>query len=166
MQMEQIYHDPLDSFTDREQIVHLFEQFLHVAQPGQLRLLAIKGNSGTGKTFLISYLTTLVCPGLGWKTGQLSFAQSLPDFRAILAGLEAALKGCVPHQSLKQYRDKRDEYHRSFDEYRATITIHQSVEANDQSSIVSSINQSVQVNAQLRERELHLRAELMLVTAI
>ncbi len=114
MLMEQIYHDPLDSFTDREQIVYLFEQFLHVAQPGQLRLLAIKGNSGTGKTFLISYLTTHVGPKLGWKSGQLSFAQFLPDFRAILAGLEAALKGCVPHPSLKQYRDKRDEYNRSF----------------------------------------------------
>jgi hypothetical protein len=162
MLMEQIYRDPLDSFTDREQIVNLLEQFLHIAQPGQLRLLAIKGNSGTGKTFLISYLTTHVCPELGWKTGQLSFAQSLPDFHAILAGLEAALKGCLPHQRLKQYRDKRDEYYRSFDEYRATITIHQNVEANDRSSIVSSINQSVQVNAQLRERELHLRAELLI----
>jgi tetratricopeptide (TPR) repeat protein len=160
MLMEQIYHDPLDSFTDREQIVYLFEQFLHVAQRGQLRLLAIKGNSGTGKTFLISYLTTHVGPKLGWKSGQLSFAQSLPDFRAILVGLEAALKGCVPHPSLKQYRDKRDEYNHSFDEYRANITIHQSVEAKDQSSIISSITQNVQVNTQLRERELHLRAEL------
>ncbi len=158
--MEQIYHDPLDCFTDREKIIHLFEQFLHVAQPGQLRLLAIKGNSGTGKTFLISYLTTHVGPKLGWKSGQLSFAQSLPDFRAILAGLEAALKGCVPHPSLKQYRDKRDKYNRSFDEYQANITIHQSVEAKDRSSIVSSITQSIQVDAQLRERELHLRAEL------
>ena len=158
--MEQIYRDPLDSFTDREQIMHLFEQFLRFAHPGQLRLLAIKGNSGTGKTFLISYLTAHICPNLGWKLGQLSFAQSLPDFRAILAGLEAALKGCVPHQSLKQYRNKRDEYNRSFDEYRAAVTIQQSVEAKDRSSIVSSINQSVQVDAQLRERELHLRAEL------
>src|SRR5216683_5973979 len=114
MLMEQIYHDPLDSFTDREQIVYLFEQFLHVAQPGQLRLLAIKGNSGTGKTFLISYLTTHICPNLGWKSGQLSFTQSLPDFRAILAGLETALKDCVPLQSLPQYRDKRNEYNRSF----------------------------------------------------
>jgi len=159
--MEQIYHDPLDSFTDREQIVYLFEQFLHVAQPGQLRLLAIKGNSGTGKTFLISYLTTHVGPKLSWKSGQLSFAQFLPDFRAILAGLETTLKGCVPHPNLKQYRDKRDEYNRSFDEYRTNITIHQSVEAKDRSSIVSSITQSVQVDAQLRERELHLRAELI-----
>jgi tetratricopeptide (TPR) repeat protein len=160
MLMEQIYRDPLDSFTDREQIVYLFEQFLHVAQPGQLRLLAIKGNSGTGKTFLISYLTTYICWKQGWKSGQLSFAQSLPDFRVILAGLETALKDCVPHQSLHKYRDKRDEYNRSFDDYRAVITIHQSVEAKDWSSIVSSINQSVQVDAQLRERELQLRAEL------
>jgi hypothetical protein len=47
--MEQIYRDQLDNFTDREQIMHLFEQFLHVAQPGQLRLLAIKGNSAREK---------------------------------------------------------------------------------------------------------------------
>ena len=158
--MEQIYRDPLDSFTDREQIMYLFEQFLRFAQRGQLRLIAIKGNSGTGKTFLISYLTVHICPKLGWKTGQLSFAQSLPDFRSILAGLEAALKGCVPHQSLRQYRDKRDDYNHSFDDYRAAITIHQSVEAKDRSSIVTSVNQSVQVDAQLRERELQLRAEL------
>src|SRR5204862_424456 len=121
--------------------------------------LAIRGNSGTGKTFLISYLTTHICPNLGWKSGQLSFAQSLPDFRAILAGLEAGFKGCVPHQSLQKYRDKRDEYNRSFDEYRATITIQQSVEAKDR-SFASSINQNIQVDAQLRERELQLRAEL------
>ena len=63
MLIDQIYRDPLDSFTDREKIIHLFEQFLHVAQPNQLRLLAIRGNSGTGKTFLISYLTTTHLPG-------------------------------------------------------------------------------------------------------
>ncbi len=153
------YRDPLDSFTDREAILNLFEQSLRSIHPGQLRLLAVKGNSGTGKTFLISYLTRRIFPTLNWHAGQLSFAQSTPDFRTILAGLEDALKGCVPRESLKHYRDRRDEYNRRFDEYRAAITISSSVEASEQSSI-SNVNQSVQVNAQLRERELHLRSEL------
>jgi tetratricopeptide (TPR) repeat protein len=153
------YRDPLDSFTDREAILNLFEQSLRSIQPGQLRLLAVKGNSGTGKTFLISYLTQRIFPTLNWQAGQLSFAQSTPDFRTILAGLEDALKGCVPRESLKQYRDRRNEYNHSFDEYRAAITISSSVEASEQSSI-ANVSQSVQVNAQLRERELHLRSEL------
>jgi len=153
------YRDPLDSFTDREAILNLFEQSLRSIQPGQIRLLAVKGNSGTGKTFLVSYLTQRILPALNWQSGQLSFAQSTPDFRTILAGLEGALKGCVPRESLKQYRDRCDEYNRRFDEYRAAITISLSVEASEQSSI-SNVSQSVQVNAQLRERELQLRSEL------
>jgi tetratricopeptide (TPR) repeat protein len=154
-----IYRDPLDSFTDREAILNLFEQSLRAIQPGQLRVLAIKGNSGTGKTFLISYLTGRACPRLNWQSGQLSFAQSTPDFRSILMGIEDALKNCVPRESLKRYREKRDEYNRRFDEYRASIIIAPNVEASNQSSI-SNVSQSVQVNAQLRERELHLRSEL------
>ena len=151
---------PLDSFTDREQILLLFEQILRSAQPGQLRVLAIKGNSGTGKTFLISYLSGRICPTFGWQTGQISFSQKgVPEFRSILAGLENALAGCVPRQSLKQYREKQDEYNRRFDAYRATITIHQSIEASNQSSI-SNVTQHVQVNAQLHEREVQLRSEL------
>jgi tetratricopeptide (TPR) repeat protein len=157
--MDIIFHDLLDSFTDREAILNLFEQSLGTIQPGQLRVLAIKGNSGTGKTFLISYLTRRVCPRLNWQSGQLSFAQSTPDFRSILMGIEDALKDCVPRESLKRYREKRDEYNRRFDEYRASIIITLNVEASDQSSI-SNVGQSVQVNAQLRERELHLRSEL------
>jgi len=153
------YRDPLESFTDREAILTMFAQSLRSIQPGQLRLLAVKGNSGTGKTFLISYLTRRIFPTLNWQAGQLSFAQSTPDFRTILAGLEDALKGCVPRESLKHYREKRDEYNRRFDEYRAVINISSSVEASEQSSI-SNVSQSVQVNAQLRERELQLRSEL------
>src|SRR5205807_3250486 len=100
--------DPLDSFTDREQIVTLFEQFLSSAQPGNLRFLAVKGNSGTGKTFLISFLKKYLCPKLAWHAGLLSVTRSAePDFRSLLTGLEDALKGCVPLQSLKQYRLKR-----------------------------------------------------------
>src|SRR5260370_1778714 len=92
---ETTYHDPLHSFTDREDILALFEQLLRSAQPGHLRVLAIKGNSGTGKTFLAEYLSKRICLSVGWETGQLSFFQSQPDFRTILTVLEDALKGCV-----------------------------------------------------------------------
>ena len=154
------YRDPLDSFTDREESIALFEQFLDAAQPGQFSLLAIKGNSGVGKTFLISYLTRHVCPSRGWRTGQISFSQtSVAEFRSILAALEDGLKNCVPRESLKQYRNKRDEYISRFDDYRASITIHQSIDAREQSTI-SNVTQNVEVNAQLHERELQLRFEL------
>src|SRR6266852_4309994 len=118
-----LLYDPLDSFTDREDILNQFEQLLRLARSGEFRLLAVKGDSGTGKTFLIAYLINRVCPTLGWQTSQLSFAQSQPDFRAILMGLEDAFRDCVPHESLKQYRAKRDEYNRRFDEYRASIVV-------------------------------------------
>ncbi len=152
------YRDPLDSFTDREQVLELFEHLLRSAQPGQFHLLAIKGNSGTGKTFLIEYLTRQVCPSFEWQTGQLAFAQSIPDFRIILEGLEDALKGCIPRENLKQYRTRRNDFNRSFDEYRATIIISQSIEAKEFASM-SGINQNAHVNAELRRRELQLRAE-------
>src|SRR5205807_596164 len=95
------YRDPLENFTDREEILALFEQILLSAQAGQLRHLAIRGNSGTGKTFLLEYLMHRVCPALKWQNGQLSF---VPDFRSILMGLEDAFKNCVPLESLEQYR--------------------------------------------------------------
>src|SRR5204863_2981266 len=103
--------------------------------------------------------TTHVCPALHWPSGQLSFAQSRLDFRAIVAGLEAALKGCVPGVSLNQYRAKRDDYHRRFDDYRAAITVTQQVEASAQSS-VSNVTQTIQINVQRHERALQLRSEL------
>ena len=81
-------HNPLDSFTDREDILTLFRRILRSAQAGHLHLVAIKGNSGTGKTFLISYLLERVCPLFPWQAGAMSFAQSTPDFRTILLGLE------------------------------------------------------------------------------
>ncbi len=147
--------DPLDTFADREDILTLFRQFLHAAHPGQFRLLAIKGNSGTGKTFLVEYLANRVCPALKWQTGQMNFAL---DFRPILAGLEDAFKNCVPRNGLQQYRTKRDKYNDSFDEYRTSITVNQSVEAREYSS-VAGVNLSVQINAELQRRELQLRAE-------
>ncbi len=80
-QVDNAFHsrDSLDSFTDREDIFAQFEQFQRVARSGQSRLLAIKDNSGTGKTFLMEYLTRRVCPAAGWQTGQLTFAQTIPE---------------------------------------------------------------------------------------
>ena len=155
-------HNPLDSFTDREDILTLFRRILRSAQAGHLHLVAIKGNSGTGKTFLISYLLERVCPLFPWQAGAMSFAQSTPDFRTILLGLEHALKGGVPPPSLNRFRAERNEYNRHFDEYKAAITIgtiQQHLESRDQSSISNS-SQSIQINTQLHERELHLRSEL------
>ncbi len=156
---ESILRNLLDSFTDRERILAHFHQLLHSTQAGEFHLLAVKGNSGTGKTFLIEYLSKRICPQMGWQTGVLAFAQSFPDFRSILDGLEEALKRCVSRQSLKQYRVQREEYNRHFDEYRATITVNQHIEARDSSS-VSHIQMNAHVNAELRRRELQLRAEL------
>jgi tetratricopeptide (TPR) repeat protein len=160
---ENDYRNPLDAFTDREAILALFEQTLRSARAGQLHVLAVKGNSGTGKTFLVSNLAERVCPRFQWQIGQMRFAQSVPDFRTILLGLEDALKGNVPSAHLEHYRAARDEYNRRFDEYKATISIgsiqQQMVVRGEQSSIANS-PQSIQINTQLHERELHLRSEL------
>src|SRR5258708_10129785 len=140
-----MYYDSLDSLTDREPIVYVFEHMLQSNQPGRFRVYAIKGNSGTGKTYLISYLSRCICPKFGCQAVQISFTQSgVPGFRAIVAALESALQECVPLESLKLYRDKQDEYNRRFDGYRASITIHQ----------------KVQIDTQLREREMQLRSGL------
>src|SRR5260370_10641767 len=151
------HHDPLDSFTDREEILALFEQCLRSAQPGHLRVLAIKGTSGTGKTFLAECLSKRICLAAGWETGQLRFFQSQPDFRTILMGLEDALKRCISRTSLDQYREKRDAYTRHFDEYTSSIMINQTIEAQRQSSL-SRVEMRVGVTTDLHKRELHLRA--------
>jgi hypothetical protein len=147
----EVFRDPLDSFTDREQILSLFEQFLHSAQPSRFRLLTIKGNSGTGKTFLISYLADRICPQMRWQSSQMSFSQSRPNFRTILAALEQAFENCVPRDSFIRYCERRDEYNRRFDEYRASITVSQNVSASDYSSI-SGVNQNLQVNLNINLR--------------
>src|SRR5207302_419307 len=98
---------------------------------------------------------------LKWQTGQLSFAQATPHFLSVFTALENALRNCVPREILKQYRSKRDEFMIKFDEYRASITVNQIIYANNQSTI-SSMTQSTQIDAQLRERELYLRYELTL----
>jgi tetratricopeptide (TPR) repeat protein len=157
--VESNFRNPLDSFTDRERILAHFRYLLDSAQTGEFHLLAVKGHSGTGKTFLIEYLSKRLCPQAGWQTGVLAFVQSFPDFRSILEGLEDALKGCVPRQSLLRYRKQREDYKRRFDEYRATIVVNQHVEAKDASSI-SNIQMHAQVDAELRRREAQLRAEL------
>src|SRR4051794_35008304 len=95
------YLDPLEDFHDRQQVLDLFEKLLSAARPGRFHLLAIKGNSGTGKTFLTSYLAERICPALGWQSGQMRFSRSEPDFRSILRGIEDGLKGCVPNKSLE-----------------------------------------------------------------
>lgn len=150
--------DHLANFTDRESIIAHFEQHIQNAQSGHFHLLVVKGNSGTGKTLLIDYLSQRCLPE-DWRVGQLTFAQSIPDFRPILESLEDALKGCVPRSSLLRYREQREIYKRHFDEYRATITVHHRVEAREQ-SLVSDITQNLQVNVELHRRELHLRSEL------
>jgi tetratricopeptide (TPR) repeat protein len=157
--IEGIFSNPLDSFTDRERIKAHVRHLLHSAQTGEFHLLAVKGNSGTGKTLLIEYLSKRLCPQEGWQTGVLAFAQSFPDFRSILDGLDDALKKCVPRQSFKEYRTQCEEYNRRYDEYRATIVVTLNVEAKDASSISNSQVQA-QVNAELRRREAQLRAEL------
>jgi tetratricopeptide (TPR) repeat protein len=151
--------NPLDSFTDRERILAHVRHLLHATQTGEFHLLAVKGHSGTGKSFLIEYLSNRLCPQEGWHTGVLTFAQSFPDFRSILEGVEDAFKGCVPRQSFKEYRSQCKEYNRRYDDYRATIVVTQHVEATDASS-VSNTQVQAQVNAELRRREAQLRAEL------
>ncbi|MGH2495931.1 MAG: tetratricopeptide repeat protein, partial [Ktedonobacteraceae bacterium] len=161
--IDDAYRDPLDSFTDREQIVTLFEQFLSFARPGNLRYLAVKGNSGTGKTFLISFLMKYLCPKHAWHAGLLSVTRSgAVDFRSFVAGLEDTLKGCVPLHSLKQYCIKRDDFYRRFDEYCSSVTVghvEQSVSASN-AALVSGISMNVQVTTELRRREVQLRSEL------
>jgi tetratricopeptide (TPR) repeat protein len=161
--IDDAYRDPLDGFTDREQIVTLFEQFLSSTQPGSLRVLAIKGNSGTGKTFLISFLMKYFCLTHAWHAGLFSVTKSgVADFRSFVAGLEDALKDCVPLHSLRQYRIKRDDFSRRFDEYCSAVTVghvEQSLSASNAAS-VSGISMNVQVTTELRRRELQLRSEL------
>src|SRR5229473_6669057 len=103
-----IRHHPLDSFTNRESILAHFHHLLRSVHAGEFHLLAVKGNSGTGKTLLIEYLSKRICPLVGWQTGVLAFAQSTPDFRPILEALEDAFEGCTQPSSLQQYRDQRE----------------------------------------------------------
>ena len=153
------FRDLLDSFTDREQILALFNEFLSAARPGKLSLLAIKGNGGAGKTFLPSYLDERICPELGWQTCRISFAEADLDFRFLLDAIGDALERYVPHDSFERYTAECNEFIRSFDAYHATLAIQQKVEAKDLSSI-SNVHQSVYVDAQLQERALQLRYEL------
>jgi hypothetical protein len=55
------FRDRLDYLTDREEILKLFKRFLRSSEGNSL-LLTIRGNSGSGKTFLISYLANRICP--------------------------------------------------------------------------------------------------------
>src|SRR5260370_35942688 len=107
MPANHMYYDLLDSFTDREPIVHVFEHMLQSNQPGRFRVYAVKGNSGTGKTYVISYLSRCICPKFGCQAVQISFTQSgVPGFRAIVDALESALQEWVTLARLELYRDK------------------------------------------------------------
>ncbi len=152
------FRDPLDFFTDREEILAQFEQFLRLAQPRRFGLFAVKGNSGTGKTFLIEYLTYQICPSLDWQVGNMNFAPLPSGFRSILAALEDALRECVSAQHFEQYCSQRDRYNQNFDTYRASIYLSSHVEAKESSSL-SGITLNTSVNTELRERERQLRAE-------
>jgi tetratricopeptide (TPR) repeat protein len=157
------YHDPLESFTDRETVITLFDESLQSAQPSQPRFLALKGNSGTGKTFLIAYMTKYLSSHYHWKSGCISVTHSdISDFRLLLAGVEDALKTCVSYENLKQYRIKRDDFQRRFDEYCSTVTIgrvEQVVSANG-SAAISGVSMNFQVTTELHRREQQLRSEL------
>src|SRR5439155_762451 len=103
------------------------------------------------------YLTKRVCPKLKWQTGQLNFAQAgLLNFRFILTGLEDAFKPCVPLESLKQYRDKRNEYNQRFDQHRVSVAINELGE----STAITSAAENVQLSSRLNQLELQLRSEL------
>jgi len=162
-QLDDTCRNPLESFTDRETILILFAEFLRLAQPDRPGFLALKGNSGTGKTFLIAYLMKYVCPQHGWKSGCVNFARAgVTDFRSLLAGIEDALRECVPRESLKLYRIKRDDLCRRFDEYCSTLTIGnvEQVISAYSSSTVSGVSMNIQVTTELQRRERQLRAEL------
>jgi tetratricopeptide (TPR) repeat protein len=150
---------PLDAFTGRDRVLTKFRDALRNARPKQLQMLAIKGNSGSGKTFLIEYLSKRICTPANWQTGHLSFAQNSPDFRSILESLEDGLKNCVSLENLKEYRVARDAYKRSFDEYRTGITVNLNMEAHDASTIQEA-SLHAQININLLQRELQLRSEL------
>jgi len=156
--MDTVLRDPLECFTDREEILAQFKQFLRLAQPRRFGLFALKGNSGTGKTFLIEYLTYHMCPSLSWQVGNMNFAPLPSGFRSILAAIEDAIRECVSAQHFEQYCSQRDRYNQNFDTYRASIYLSSHVEAKESSSL-SGITLNTSVNTDLRERERQLRAE-------
>lgn len=156
--MGDVLRDPLECFTDREEIIAQFKQFLSLAQPHRFGLFAVKGNSGTGKTFLIEYLTYQMCPLLGWQVGNINFAPSLSGFRSTLATLEDALRECVSAQHFERYCSQRDRYNQNFDIYRSSVYLTSHVEARESSSL-SGITINTSVNTELHERERQLRAE-------
>jgi len=142
--------DPLTYFTDREEIVRTFKDFLRSASTSPL-LLAIMGNSGTGKTFLTSYLIRSVCPKT-WDSGRISFAfPEEPDFQSILNALEEVLIGCVPEPSTQDYLLKKVECYNKYG-VPINVTINQFVGAKGGSE-VSDVNQNVRIEVLNRLRD-------------
>ncbi len=151
--------EPLDGFTDREDICELFTRLLRGARSGQFRPLAVKGNSGTGKTLLVTYLAERVCPPLQWQTWIIGIAQIMLDYQAILNALENALHGVVSsEENWLHYEQLREE---CLERNRVKVEVKQAIELSDFAS-ASVLSQNVTVNTQegRREQELRLRTEL------
>ena len=144
---------------------------------GLLRILTIEGNSGTGKTFLIRYLSERICPQFAWSTEIITFAPAaVPDYRTMLTNLEGALVPCVSPAQVLKYRSRRDAYIREYAQYREMITINagpsQNVEGEDnahlrgikQSMNVRDITTHVTVDVGIieKDREKQLRENLKL----
>src|SRR5581483_5748093 len=145
---DDISRDPLDTFTDREQILNRFKQLLHTAQRKHLSILAVKGNSGAGKTSLIHYMRVRLCIPFHWQTVSLSFAERLPDFRLLLSRLEDALKEWVQPKEIAQYSLKKRDYEQQYNEYihlflNRPFTIYQSLIASE--STVNNVSQNVHI---------------------
>src|SRR5581483_10014877 len=155
------FHNPLDDFTDREIVLQLFDQYLDTPSDNPY-ILAIKGISGIGKTFLISYLIKRICPLLEkrWYVSRLAFSPaSEPDFQVILASIGSLLQECVPADKFQEYLTKCEGYIHHFDEYRVSNTVHVDVKADNQ-SLIFGISPKVHIDAQLQDRRIHLRNEM------
>jgi len=155
--------DPLEYFTDREELLSAFRTMLASAKAKRFELLAVKGNSGAGKSFLLRYLCERVCPGLGWMPVSITFSPyGVPSFRSILDQLEDTLcrSPFLPRDAIEAYRARRDQHVRTFDEYRTTVAVNQNMSAISGGSI-DGTGQSVEISNQLHDRERHLRSELL-----
>ncbi|HZR39676.1 MAG TPA: tetratricopeptide repeat protein [Ktedonobacteraceae bacterium] len=150
----------LENFIGREQIIDSFKHSLRSAQSEQLRIFAVKGNSGTGKTELIGYLAKYLnkpdCPDAGWKTGYLMSSETL-DFLSILTMLAGVLEKLVPPQSFSRYQKKYNDHQRSFDQFKPDVQ--QTMIAHSHARI-DGASQHIELGTVLIKREEILRGEL------
>ena len=153
----------LHLFTGREDVLSAFHETVNEAQLGQLQILSVKGGSGAGKTFLSAYIVKHICPTIGWTPIYLSFSTaSESDFQSVLDQLEVGLyapsRHLLPHLAVHTYRTERNNLQKAFDRYRSSIS------ASLKQVIVGSV-ESVQLKAQLHERLLQLRNDLLMALA-